>query len=130
LRLRTSFLLQAHPVSERLALNKLAKQNLKSHESDRSPASLKLAGNTLSIIGSVHFDNANTTYNEGKKILDSITAPIITIDLAELTQSHTVLVAVIVQWIRNLASTQRIHLDNVPAKMKSIIKASRLEEIL
>ena len=89
-----------------------------------------LAGDTLSIVGSVHFDNANTTYNEGKKVLQTITAPIITIDLSQLTQSHTVLVAVIVQWIRNLTSTQKIHLDNVPAKMKAIIQASRLEEIL
>lgn len=111
-------------------MNKLAKQNLKSHESDRSPVSLKLAGDTLSIVGSVHFDNANATYREGKKILSGITAPIITIDLAQLTQSHTVLVAVIVQWIRNLGATQRIHLENVPAKVKSIIQASRLEEIL
>lgn len=111
-------------------MNKLAKQNLKSHESDRASASLKLAGSTVSIVGSVHFDNANATYREGKKILGGITAPIITIDLAQLTQSHTVLVAVIVQWIRNLAATQRIHLENVPAKMKSIIQASRLEEIL
>lgn len=110
-------------------MNKLAKQ-IKSHESDCAPASLKLAGDTLSIVGSVHFDNANATYSEGKKILGGITAPIITIDLAQLTQSHTVLLAVIVQWIRNLGSAQRIHLENVPAKMKSIIQASRLEEIL
>lgn len=111
-------------------MNRLAKQNLKSHESDRTPASLKLAGSTISIIGSVHFDNANATYREGNKILSGLTAPVITIDLAQLTQSHTVLVAVIVQWIRNLASAQRIHLENVPSKMKSIIQASRLEEIL
>lgn len=63
-------------------------------------------------------------------MLGGITAPIITVDLSQLTESHTVLVAVIVQWIRNLASTQRIHLDNVPPKMKAIIQASRLEEIL
>lgn len=111
-------------------MNILAKKNLKSNEHDYAPASLKLTGDTLSIIGSVHFDNANTTYNEGKKMLGGITAPIITVDLSQLTESHTVLVAVIVQWIRNLASTQRIHLDNVPPKMKAIIQASRLEEIL
>lgn len=111
-------------------MNRLAKQNLKSHESDRTPASLELVGSTISIIGSVHFDNANATYKEGMKILSGITTPIITIDLGKLTQSHTVLVAVIVQWIRNLAATQSIHLENVPAKLKSIIQASRLAEIL
>ncbi len=112
-------------------MNKLAKQNRKSHESDLAAASLKLAGSsTLSIAGSVHFDNANTTYRDGKKILDGLKTPIITIDLAQLTQSHTVLLAVIVQWIRGLDSTQRIHLENVPPKMQSIIQASRLQEIL
>ena len=55
--------------------------------------------------------------------------PMITIDLAQLTQSHTVLLAVIVQWVRGLSAQQRIHLENVPAKMKSIIQASRLEEV-
>lgn len=130
MRLRILFLLQVHRVSERSILNTLAKKNLKSHESDRTPASLKLAGDTLSIIGSVHFDNANTTYREGKKIIGSINAPVITIDLSQLSQSHTVLLAVIIQWIRNLTAKQRIHLENVPTKMKAIIQASRLEEIL
>jgi ABC-type transporter Mla MlaB component len=91
---------------------------------------LTLAGSTLSIIGSVHFDNANLTYRDGKKILDRLNTPLITIDLAHLTQSHTVLLAVIVQWVRGLGAQQRIHLENVPAKMKSIIQASRLEEVL
>ncbi|MBC7751701.1 MAG: toluene tolerance protein [Candidatus Saccharibacteria bacterium] len=111
-------------------MNRLAKKNLKSHESDSTPANLKLAGDTLSIIGSVHFDNANTTYREGNKIISSITAPVINIDLSQLSQSHTVLLAVIIQWIRNLSAKQRIHLENVPTKMKAIIEASRLEEIL
>jgi ABC-type transporter Mla MlaB component len=111
-------------------LNKLAKQNRKSHESDQATASLILAGSTLSIIGSVHFDNASLTYRDGKKILETLNTPLITIDLAQLTQSHTVLLAVIVQWVRGLGTQQRIHLENVPAKMKSIIQASRLEEVL
>ena len=110
-------------------MNKLAKQNIKSHESDLATASLTLAGSTLSIIGSVHFDNANLTYRDGKKILETLNTPLITIDLAQLTQSHTVLLAVIVQWVRGLSAQQRIHLENVPAKMKSIIQASRLENI-
>lgn len=117
-------------VSECSELNKLAKQNRKSHERDQATASLTLAGSTLAINGSVHFDNANTTYQDGKKILDDINASLITIDLAQLAQSHTVLLAVIVQWIRGLKSGQRIHLENVPPKMRAIIQASRLEEAL
>lgn len=130
MRSKTSSLLLAPQVSECSQLNKLAKQNRKSHERDQATASLTLAGSTLSINGSVHFNNANITYRDGKKILDSLTAPLITIDLAQLTQGHTVLLAVIVQWIRGLKSEQRIHLENVPPKIQSIIQASRLEEIL
>lgn len=117
-------------VSEHSELNKLAKQNRKSHERDQVTANLTLTGSTLSINGSVHFDNANITYRDGKKLLDSLTAPLITIDLARLTQGHTVLLAVIVQWIRGLKSGQRLHLESVPPKMRSIIQASRLEEVL
>lgn len=130
MRSKTSSLLLAHLVSECSELNKLAKQNRKSHERDQATASLTLADSTLSINGSVHFNNANITYRDGKKILDSLTAPLITIDLAQLTQGHTVLLAVIVQWIRGLKPKQRIHLENVPPKIQSIIQASRLEEIL
>lgn len=122
--------MQAPQVSESSKLNKLAKQNRKSHERDQATASITLADSTLSIKGSVHFDNANITYQDGKKIIDQLNASLITIDLAQLTQSHTVLLAVIVQWIRGLKSGQRLHLESVPPKMRSIIQASRLEEIL
>ena len=111
-------------------LNKLAKQNRKNHENDQTTASIKLAGSTLSIIGSVHFDNANQIYQDGKRIVDTLDTSLIMIDLAQLTQSHTVLLAVIVQWVRGLRSEQRIHLENVPPKMSSIIQASRLQEVL
>jgi ABC-type transporter Mla MlaB component len=110
-------------------LNKLAKQNRESHESDQATASITLAGSTLSIIGSVRFDNANSTYRDGRKILETLSEPLITIDLAQLTQSHTVLLAVIVQWVRGLNAKQRIHLENIPTKMQAIIQASRLEQI-
>jgi ABC-type transporter Mla MlaB component len=69
-------------------------------------------------------------YRSGKKILDKLNTPLITVDLAQLTQSHTVLLAVIVQWVRGLGPSQRIHLENIPPKMKSIIQASRLEDML
>ncbi len=97
---------------------------------DHTPASLQLAGDTLLIKGSVHFGNANSIYQQGMTALKGLKAEMITVDLALLSQSHTVLLAVIVQWIRSLNSGQHLHLVNVPAKMQSIIQTSRLQEIL
>ncbi len=103
---------------------------MKGADSDRGSAQLAAAGATLTISGSVHFDNANRIYREGQSALKNISAPIITVDLAGLSQSHTVLLAVIVQWIRGLGKGQELHLTHVPAKLNSIIETSRLQEIL
>ncbi|AXI03585.1 STAS domain-containing protein [Aquirhabdus parva] len=97
---------------------------------DRTPASVTFAGDTLIIDGSVHFGNANSIYEQGVSALKGLKTEMITFDLAGLSQSHTVLLAVIVQWIRRLNAGQRLHLVNVPAKMQSIIQTSRLQEIL
>ena len=101
-----------------------------SADSDKGVAQLNASGATLSISGSVHFNNANRVFEQGKTALKAISAPIITVDLSALTQSHTVLLAVIVQWIRGLGTGQQLHLAHVPAKLKSIIETSRLQEIL
>lgn len=112
----------------RLALNK--KQALMSADSDQGIAQLTASAATLTISGSVHFNNANSVFEQGKTALQKMNDPIITVDLSQLTQSHTVLLAVIVQWIRGLGQGQQLHLAHVPTKLKSIIETSRLQEIL
>lgn len=101
-----------------------------SADSDKGIAQLNTSGATLSISGSVHFNNANRVFEQGKTALKAISAPIVTVDLSALSESHTVLLAVIVQWIRGLGAGQQLHLAHVPAKLKSIIETSRLQEIL
>ncbi len=101
-----------------------------SADSDKGIAQLNTREATLSISGSVHFNNANSVFEQGKTALKKISAPIITVDLSALSESHTVLLAVIVQWIRGLSTGQQLHLAHVPAKLKSIIETSRLQEIL
>lgn len=115
-------------VSERFELNKRAQGNSGDHGS--TTVSIAFAGSTLSVMGAVDFTNANAIFKEGKQLTDSLSSSLITIDLAQLTQSHTVLLAVIVQWVRGLRSEQRIHLENVPPKMRAIILASRLQDVL
>ncbi len=106
------------------------KQALQSADRDHGVAVLSSSGATLTISGSVHFNNANSVFEQGKTALQKISASIITIDLSQLAQSHTVLLAVIVQWIRELGTGQQLHLAHVPAKLTSIIETSRLQEIL
>jgi ABC-type transporter Mla MlaB component len=108
----------------------LSFEPVKHADNDRASATLIAKADTLAISGSVHFDNANRIFEQGKTALKGISAPVISVDLSGLTQSHTVLLAVIVQWIRGLAAGQQLHLANVPSKLKSIIETSRLQEIL
>jgi ABC-type transporter Mla MlaB component len=130
LRLKTFFPPQTLQVSELFELSTHSQKNSKSHAANHAEVTLKLKGSTLFVNGTVDFENANGMYKEGKRLVDSLTSAVITVDLAHLVQSHTVLLAIIVQWVRGLRSEQKIHLENVPPKMRSIISASRLQDVL
>lgn len=95
-----------------------------------SDAQLTLQDTRLLFGGVVHFDNAEKTCNEGLKLLK--TAPkAITIDMHQLQSSNSVVVAILVSWIRAASKNQQIlQCSNMPEKLRAIISVSGLTDVL
>lgn len=83
----------------------------------------------LLLSGAVTFGNAKVLYQQGIPLLDSAQPPTL-LDLSQLSQSNTIAVAVIVQWLRQLKPTQSLQLVNVPEKLQAIMRASNLGQLL
>ncbi|MEC7120435.1 MAG: STAS domain-containing protein [Pseudomonadota bacterium] len=84
---------------------------------------------TLKLSGAVTFSNASEIYRQGVKLFGVATTPQRwVLDLAELSQSNTIAVAVIVQWLRQLK--QPLELRHVPDQLQAIMRASNLDQLL
>ena len=92
-------------------------------------ASLTRQDNALLLSGAVTFANANAIYQQGLPLLTASQAPTV-LDLSQLSQSNTIVLAVLVQWLRQLKPTQSLQLVNVPEKLQAIMRASNLERLL
>lgn len=83
----------------------------------------------LLLSGVVTFHNAQALYQQGLPILNASSPPK-TLDLSQLSQSNTIALAVIVQWLRQLKPAQSLQLQHVPDKLQAIMRASNLERLL
>jgi len=92
-------------------------------------ASLTRQDNALLLSGAVTFANANAIYQQGLPLLTASQAPTV-LDLSQLSQSNTIVLAVLVQWLRQLKPTQSLQLQHVPDKLQAIMRASNLERLL
>ena len=93
-------------------------------------ATLSLVEQTLKIVGKVDYSNADQIYKLGYQQLRDVTVWPLRIDLSEVQQGNTLLLAIIIQWLRKTQPNAKIQLVNVPEKMLGIIKASHLESLL
>ena len=93
-------------------------------------AQLTLQETRLLLGGVVHFDNAQKVCDEGLKLLK--TAPkTITIDMSQLQSSSSVVVAILVSWLRVASQNQQTLLfGNMPEKLRAIISVSGLTDVL
>lgn len=82
----------------------------------------------LQIKGSIDFDNAASIFSKGKMLLERQAANHLQVDLAQLGDSNTIALAVLVQWLRAFEPRQDIQLINVPEKLQAIIKTANLTE--
>lgn len=82
----------------------------------------------LQIKGSIDFDNAANIFSKGKMLLERQAANHLQVDLAQLGDSNTIALAVLVQWLRAFEPRQDIQLINVPDKLQAIIKTANLTE--
>ena len=94
-----------------------------------SDAQLTLQDTRLLFGGVVHFDNAEKTCNEGLKLLK--TAPkAITIDMSQLQSSSSVVVAILVSWLRAASQYQQtLRFCHMPQKLRAIISVSGLTDV-
>lgn len=89
---------------------------------------LSINNQVLYVSGFIGFDNAARVYAQGIALIQQLSAgENIVIDLAELTSSNTISLAVFVQWLRVCLPQQAIQLLHVPRKMHDIIGASSLD---
>ncbi len=92
-------------------------------------ANLTCQDQRLLLSGAVTFANAQALYQQGLPLLNSALPPTV-LDLSQLSQSNTIALAVIVQWLRQLKPTQSLPLQHVPDKLQAIMHASNLEQLL
>jgi phospholipid transport system transporter-binding protein len=92
-------------------------------------AQVSLKDQVLSLVGELTFANAANIYQQGQRLLLQQSSTRMTIDLAGLTHSNTLTLAVVVQWIRGLPKTQ-VRLVHVPEKLAAIMRASSLEGLI
>ena len=92
-------------------------------------ASLTCQNQRLLLSGAVTFSNAKALYQQGLPLL-AVNPPPTVLDLSQLSQSNTIVLAVIVQWLRQLKPTQSLQLQQVPDKLQAIMRASNLERLL
>ncbi len=92
-------------------------------------ANLTCQDQCLLLSGAVTFANAQALYQQGLPLLTAANPPSV-LDLSQLSQSNTIALAVIVQWLRQLKPAQSLQLQHVPDKLQAIMHASNLEQLL
>ena len=93
-------------------------------------AQLQLQDARLHFGGVVHFDNAPQLCNEGLRLLKTA-AKTVTIDMSQLQSSSSVVVAVLVSWVRAASEQQQVlYCANMPPKLRAIIGVSGLTQVL
>ena len=92
-------------------------------------AQLTLQETRLQFGGVVHFDNAQKVCDDGLKLLR--TAPkAITIDMSQLQSSSSVVVAILVSWLRAASQYQQtLQFCHMPQKLRAIISVSGLTDV-
>lgn len=94
-------------------------------------AALAIAGNTLSISGVLDFDSVLDLDTEGRHWLAGAAPAQCELDLAAVTYSSSVGIALVLGWIRAAQSAGRtLALKNIPVDMRALAHVSGLEELL
>ena len=91
---------------------------------------LEFKDQELHVIGKIAFNNAETYYLNGLKVIQSQNTFPMTVNLSRLDQGSTLALAVLVQWLRQTPHSQGLQFKAVPEKMMKIIQACHLEHDL
>ncbi|SDC24372.1 STAS domain-containing protein [Acinetobacter boissieri] len=93
-------------------------------------AELNVVNQSLVVKGQIDFTNAEQVYQQGLgAILKQTSFPVV-IDLSALEHGNTLVLAVFVQWIRQVPNVNDLVFKSVPKKMLKIIESCHLEHQL
>ncbi|MGE8573236.1 MAG: STAS domain-containing protein [Acinetobacter amyesii] len=82
------------------------------------------------VSGKIDYNNAELYYQDGLKLIQQQQAFPLVVNLAELEHGSTLVLAVLVRWLRQTPKTQGLQFKAVPEKMMKIIQACHLEHDL
>ena len=85
----------------------------------------------LYVTGQIRFDNAEVYFKNGLEQIQRMKQqfPLI-VNLSHLEHGSTLALAVLVQWVRQVGDSQKLHFKDVPEKMMKIIQACHLQDDL
>lgn len=91
---------------------------------------IKIINQQLLLSGKIDFDNAQTVYQDGLRLIQQHQQFPLVVDLIELQHGNTLALAVLVQWLRQTPNAKGLHFENVPEKMLKIIQSCHLQDDL
>ncbi|ENV91232.1 toluene tolerance protein [Acinetobacter bereziniae] len=84
----------------------------------------------LYVSGKVAYENAESYYLNGLKVIQSEKNFPLTVNLSQLEHGSTLALSVFVQWLRQTPDLQGLQFKAVPEKMMKIIQACHLQDDL
>ena len=91
---------------------------------------IEIVDQQLHISGKIDFDNAQTVYQDGLRLIQQHQQFPLVVNLSQLQHGSTLALAVLVQWLRKTPNAQGLHFKDVPEKMLKIIQSCHLQDDL
>ena len=91
---------------------------------------LEIINQEVQVSGKIDYDNAESYYQQGLKLIQAQGQFPVVINLANLAQGSTLALAVLVRWLRQTPHAKGLKFKAVPDKMMNIIQACHLQDDL
>ncbi len=94
------------------------------------PGKVWIEGSSLFLSGPVDFGNADSLCRDGLRLL-ATAGPEVTVDLSSMEGGGSVMVAVLLQWLRASAAAGRhLRIVGLTDKLHAIIRVSGLQDLI
>ena len=90
---------------------------------------INFSNQEMQLSGQITYDNAESYYQQGLKVIQSQSYPVV-VYLAQLEHGSTLALAVLVRWLRQTPDAHSLHFKAVPEKMMKVIQACHLQDDL
>ncbi|MDV2487605.1 STAS domain-containing protein [Acinetobacter johnsonii] len=90
---------------------------------------INFSNQEMQLSGQITYDNAESYYQQGLKVIQSQSYPVV-VNLAQLEHGSTLALAVLVRWLRQTPDADSLHFKAVPEKMMKVIQACHLQDDL